>query len=386
MLNGSLAAPFSPTRANCTNASFKDLQKELDKGIKYSCKDVPILSAADGTSRRILSITVRQPLLKSQLLWDQHMLKSTEIIIMSLHENRLPMKRSEARQAAPTVGTQNDQKHIQRLYPSLPNVDTYDVCALQCSSSEKLRGDTQSEVSVTNSDANMKVQIRIMEKQRQELLSINEKWAKEYRTMVQYYKQKVQDLKALLHRDNFQKGEKHNTLYEKLKIITVKDEESSQAGNSDVNSEVLKAQTEAKELRAQNSALTQRGQHQHEEIRRLNKVTKETKTHRAPRIVRYIKALEETLHITQPLDVSSETLQDVWKHQAEIYKEDFLKERKDREKLKGKYLELEKRLRKAHTELQALKSQATWTQPQPQPVLECTCKCPNGQNRIRFQR
>ncbi|KAM7390212.1 hypothetical protein PAMA_008408 [Pampus argenteus] len=71
MLNGSIAAPFSPTSifgsievkrlksprvtslnivlvrqqnnvANCTNASFKDLQKELDQGIKYSCKDVPM--------------------------------------------------------------------------------------------------------------------------------------------------------------------------------------------------------------------------------------------------------------------------------------------------------------------------------------------------------
>lgn len=43
--------------------------------------------------------------------------------------------------------------------------------------------------------------------------------------------------------------------------------------------------------------------------------------------------------------------------QAEIYKEDFLKERKDREKLKGKYLEVEKRLKKTHNELHVLKSQ-----------------------------
>ncbi|CAK6967499.1 ADP-ribosyl cyclase/cyclic ADP-ribose hydrolase 1-like [Scomber scombrus] len=69
MLNGSISTPFYPTSifgsievkrlnstrvkslnvvlvteqnevANCTNASLKDLQKELDKGIKYNCKEV----------------------------------------------------------------------------------------------------------------------------------------------------------------------------------------------------------------------------------------------------------------------------------------------------------------------------------------------------------
>ncbi|KAF7667735.1 hypothetical protein LDENG_00050800 [Lucifuga dentata] len=70
MLNGSIMTPFSPTSifasvevkrfnstrmrslnvvlvtedrslvTNCTNASLKDLQKELDKGIKYNCKEV----------------------------------------------------------------------------------------------------------------------------------------------------------------------------------------------------------------------------------------------------------------------------------------------------------------------------------------------------------
>nr|XP_019942754.1 PREDICTED: ADP-ribosyl cyclase/cyclic ADP-ribose hydrolase 1-like [Paralichthys olivaceus] len=69
MLNGSLVTPFSPTSifggievkrlnstrvkslkvilvtqeiavSNCTNASFQDLQKELDEGIKYDCTEV----------------------------------------------------------------------------------------------------------------------------------------------------------------------------------------------------------------------------------------------------------------------------------------------------------------------------------------------------------
>ncbi|GAA6215191.1 TNFAIP3-interacting protein 1-like [Lates japonicus] len=289
---------------------------------------------------------------------------------MSLHENPMDRPAVDRAQASEPAPTNNKQPH--RLYPSLPNVDSYDVFVPARSIAEKLHTaaashpeslleDTQSEVCAANSDVRLKAQILILEEQRQELISINEKWAKEYRTMVRFYKEKVRDLKALLQQNHShfeeetrEEGEKPVTLYKKLKFKTTKDKDSKWAGNGDVSSELLQAEMEAQELRAQNSTLTRRGQHQQEEIKRLN------------------KALEEALHTTQPLGVSSETLQDLWKHQAEVYKEDFLTERKDREKLKEKYLELENKYRKVRSELRVLKSQVTWTQP-PQPVLECIC-------------
>lgn len=46
----------------------------------------------------------------------------------------------------------------------------------------------------------------------------------------------------------------------------------SQAGHGD-ESELVKVKEEAQELRAQNDLLTRRGQHQREEIKRLNQVT-----------------------------------------------------------------------------------------------------------------
>ncbi|XP_035511812.1 TNFAIP3-interacting protein 1-like [Morone saxatilis] len=275
---------------------------------------------------------------------------------MSLHKNTLdrpPVERSQAGETATT-----DIKKTHRLYPSLPNMDRYEIHSV----GEKLHtgaghhphsllGDTQPEALAACSDVRMKAQILILEEQRQELLSINEKWSKEYRTMKQYYREKVEDLKALLQHDyshfeeeTCEEGEKNITLYKK-------DKERTWTGDRDVSSELLKAQKEAKELRAQNSTLVRKGQHQHEEIRRLN------------------KTLEEAL---QPLEVSKETLQDLWKHQAEVYKEDFLKERKDREKLKEKYLELEKKFRKVYSELRVLKPQVDRTQA-PKPALECTC-------------
>ncbi|XP_023153519.1 TNFAIP3-interacting protein 3-like [Amphiprion ocellaris] len=282
---------------------------------------------------------------------------------MSLHEN--PMDRLNRRP---------DNKPTHRLYPSLPNTDRYEFCLPLRSTGDNLQselhpeslpGDTQPEGSNPSSDVRMKAQILLLEEQRQELLSINERWAKEYRTMVQYYKEKVQSLTALQqheHLEHYEEGEKHVTLYKKIQFKPVKDRQNTQTGEV----ELLRAEKEAKELRVQNNTLTRRGQHQHEEIRRLN------------------KALQEALQSSQPLDCSSETLQDIWKHQAEVYKEDFLKERKDRERLKDKYLELEKKFRKVHNELHVLKSQVTRTQ-QPQPLLQCACtnrvKCANWEGR-----
>ncbi|XP_008303879.1 TNFAIP3-interacting protein 1-like [Stegastes partitus] len=274
-------------------------------------------------------------------------------------------------------------KPAHRLYPSLPNIDRYEFCLPVGSSGpdlhpelqpESLPEDAPSEGSSPGSDVRMKAQILLLEEQRKELLSINERWAKEYRTMVRYYKEKVQALKALQQHQHYEEGEKQATLYKKIQFKMAED--NTQTG--EVSCELLRAEKEAEELRVQNVALTRRGRHQHEEIRRLNKALQEAQ-----------------LQSSSPLDGSSETLEDLWKHQAEVYKEDFLRERKDREKLKDKYLELEKKFKKVHNELHVHKSQVTPAQ-QPQPLLQCACtnkvKCadwevrPVKQHHIQLQR
>nr|XP_019942753.1 PREDICTED: TNFAIP3-interacting protein 1-like [Paralichthys olivaceus] len=279
-------------------------------------------------------------------------------------------------------------KLTHRLYPSLPNIDSYDRCvgeklpAAADLRPERLQEDTQLEACGADSDRRLKAQILILVEQRRELISINDKWAKEYQTMVRFYREKVRHLKPLLQQNHShfeegmcEEGEKHVNLCKKLKLKTPDDnDKKSTCDDGDVNSELLKVEKEARELRGQNSTLTRRGQHQHEEIKRLN------------------KALEEALQTTAPQGGSSETTQDLWKHQAEVYREDFLTERKDREKLKEKYLELENRFRKVRTELRVLKSQVTWSPPL-QPVLERVCSnrviCPNqplNQKHVQIQR
>ncbi|KAM4534157.1 TNFAIP3-interacting protein 3-like [Odontesthes bonariensis] len=282
---------------------------------------------------------------------------------MSLHKSSMDRPPTRTPQSA-------DIRQSHRLYPSLPNINRYEFCLPVGSSGEKLQTaaefrphlleDTQSEEVC---DINMKAQILVMEEQKKELLSINKKWAKEYRTMSQYYKEEIRVLKALQHHDPSEEetsdeGEKLNTSREQLKVKT-----DTPTREGEVTSELLTAERETKELRLKNSTLTRRGQHQREEIQRLN------------------KALEEALLTSQPLGGSSETLQDIWKHQADVYKEDFLRERKDREMLKDKYLELEKRFKKVRDELRVVKSQVTWTQPE----HRCSCtnraKCPNWEVR-----
>ncbi|XP_068160383.1 TNFAIP3-interacting protein 3-like isoform X2 [Antennarius striatus] len=260
---------------------------------------------------------------------------------MSLSEKSA--ERCPVETTSETVTT--DRKQTHRLYPSLPDMD-------ERSMTEKLGAaavyhpDHQSEASAVGIEVILKARILTLEKQRQELLSINEKWAKEYRTMKQHFTQKVKSLKALVRDDCCRSGE---TCEEGGKEVTsernVKHKASTKTGDTDMSSKLLKAEKEVNDLRAQNRTLSREWQHQREEIKRLN------------------KALEEALLKNRPLDDSSETLQDVWKQQAEVYKEDFLKERRDRERLKDKCLGLERNLRKAHSELCVLKPQVNTALP-----------------------
>ncbi|KAM9332643.1 uncharacterized protein KZ484_017740 [Pholidichthys leucotaenia] len=285
-----------------------------------------------------------------------HVGEATQNYNMSLHENSEAV---EIQQSTKTVQTHN--RLTDRLYPSLPATDRYEFYLPDPPIREKphrvaefrpkiLMENIQLEGSSCHSDVKLKEQIRVLEQQREELLSINERWAKEYHTMVQYYREKVQVLRALQQHGHNKEGDD----WSKQVTFNNKIEFNTQTGEGDISSDFVEAEQEVREPHVQTKTLTRREQHQHEEIRRLN------------------KALKEALQASQSVGVSGETLQDLWKHQAEVYKEDFLKERKDREKLKARCLDLEKKFKKVHNELHALKSQGTWTQP-PQPLLNCPC-------------
>ncbi|XP_077365299.1 uncharacterized protein LOC144009437 isoform X2 [Festucalex cinctus] len=176
---------------------------------------------------------------------------------------------------------------------------------------------------IMSQNVSMQARIFILERQRQELASLQAS-----------RREHISDDNKETHQTKASKGEKRPS----------------------VKPEVDKAVMEAEELRAQNCALMRKWQHQQEEINRLN------------------QALEERLHPVQTLEESRGPSENLWKHQAEVFKEDFVKERRDREKLQRKYVELHKKLSKARDELHLMKSQATWTRIL-HPTVDCTCKC-----------
>lgn len=206
--------------------------------------------------------------------------------------------------------------------------------------------ETQSRLSAAAGET-VDSQIVFLEKQRKELLYINSKWAEQYQAMTQYYKDKITELKMPLisHGQVLEERSEDEEHESKINSVLPQTKENTntqidtQGPNRDISTKLQRAEREAERLRVQYTTLARRGHQQREEIRRLNEV------------------LKGELKTTGLDEVTNGTQEEVWRHQAQVYKEDFLKERRDREKLKQKHTDLEKKFRNVWTELNTLKSQ-----------------------------
>ncbi|KAG9330422.1 hypothetical protein JZ751_025420 [Albula glossodonta] len=190
-----------------------------------------------------------------------------------------------------------------------------------------------------------------LERQRLELLEINKKWDEQYQSMKMHYEAKIKELRKRLAAcdmqmcDEEEGGMKHRHLEEKLRQAE-RVTDMALKRNSVVCAELLEAERQAECLRLHNTTLTRRGQQQQSEIRRLNEVLSETLSSRE----REEEEVEET-----------RTQLEVLKHQVRIYEEDFRKERAYRERAQERKVELERRVKKLHAELELLRSQVTGT-------------------------
>ncbi|CAL8293945.1 unnamed protein product [Lota lota] len=248
-----------------------------------------------------------------------------------------------------------DTEQVNHLYPSLPISGRFsgeELHGAQRGCVDEATSTPPRQTNVSSADvSSVQAQLELLWKQREELISINNKWADQYKVMTQYYKGKVREQQPSaktskpthpLNEDMHENGVEQNVEEKDLKAET--------------SEEKVMSRTDAEQLRLQNAHLTRRGRHQWEEIQRLN------------------QALQQSLESRFVWGESRENPQDnVWKHQAEVYKEDFLKERKDRERLKGKLTELEKKYSKTHSELHTLKSKITWAPFIAPPVAMCNC-------------
>ncbi|XP_036416560.1 TNFAIP3-interacting protein 1-like [Colossoma macropomum] len=178
-----------------------------------------------------------------------------------------------------------------------------------------------------------------LRREKKELLYINKKWAEQYSSLKQHFEHQITELNRRLKSYEQRKEEKEKRM-EDFSSLTDNTKESAQ--ETELKSRLQKADREIKGLKRQCDTLTSRGQQQVEEIGRLNKV---------------LQRAQNSLAVQQE---SQQTEENIWKHQALVYKEDFLKERKDRDKLKEKYAELEKKYKKIHADLHMYKAQVRW--------------------------
>ncbi|XP_044802202.1 TNFAIP3-interacting protein 3 isoform X5 [Bubalus bubalis] len=155
--------------------------------------------------------------------------------------------------------------------------------------------------------------IRCLEKQRKELLEVNQQWDQQFRSMKELYERKKESLNGELH---------------ELKI-------------------------ENNLLKEKNALMNHKKQHYECEIKRLNKALQDALK------VDCSSSPEDRLGKPE-MECSREEMRtemEVLKQQVQIYEEDFKKERSDRERLKQEKEELQQIIQTSQSQLNRLNSQ-----------------------------
>ncbi|XP_023404396.1 TNFAIP3-interacting protein 3 [Loxodonta africana] len=201
--------------------------------------------------------------------------------------------------------------------------------------------------------------IRCLEKQRKELLEVNQQWDHQFRSMKELYERKVAELKTKL-----DASERFLSKLEKERHQCQSDSERQR----DLIRDQL--QREQKEKESLNEEL--------HELKKENKLLKEKHVLANKKKERYeceIKRLNKALQDALKLECSSfsedylgksemkcnheemRTQVEVLKHQVQIYEEDFKKERSDRERLNQQKEELQQINLTSQSQLNRLNSQ-----------------------------
>ncbi|KAK1175621.1 TNFAIP3-interacting protein 3-like [Acipenser oxyrinchus oxyrinchus] len=191
------------------------------------------------------------------------------------------------------------------------------------------------------SPEDLKQRVKILKKQRQELLEVNKRWDENFKIMKQRYEQKISETKHKLtdcqkhiadleaERDQKQRD------FDKKLILAKEMIEKKQEENERIYNTLQEVKRQNRGLKEQNASLTRKKEHQECEIGRLNKALSE--------------ALKASIRNAGREEMVTQI--EVLQQQVQIYEEDFKKERCDRERLNEKNEELQ-------SELNVLKSQA----------------------------
>ncbi|XP_049487067.1 TNFAIP3-interacting protein 3 isoform X2 [Panthera uncia] len=225
------------------------------------------------------------------------------------------------------------------------------------SSSE--HGEHDQSSSRKNLTSSLEQKIRCLEKQRKELLEVNQQWDQQFRSMKELYERKVAELKMKLdaaerflssqEKERLQSQRESDRLHDQTRQRLQLEEKEKES----LSEELHELKKENKLLKEKNTLASKKKEQYECEIKRLN------------------KALQDALKIecsSFPEDCLGKselecrhkemrTEMEVLKQQVQIYEEDFKKERSDRERLNQEKETLQQIIQTSQSELNRLNSQ-----------------------------
>ncbi|XP_055972924.1 TNFAIP3-interacting protein 3 [Sorex fumeus] len=228
---------------------------------------------------------------------------------------------------------------------------------------------------LTNS---LEQKIRCLEKQRKELLEVNQQWDQQFRNMKTLYEKKVTELKTKL-----DVAERLLSALEPdpPREVTAEPLQRPEKEKEGLNEELHDLKKENMLLKEKNALAKKKKEHYECEIKRLN------------------KALQDALKVDcssfpehglgkYERDCSHEDLRtemEVLKQQVQIYEEDFKKERSDRERLNQEKEQLQKinqtsqaQLNRLHSKMRACEMEREKLEKQLKQMYFPTCNCKLG--------
>uniref|UniRef100_H0WIU8 TNFAIP3 interacting protein 3 n=2 Tax=Otolemur garnettii TaxID=30611 RepID=H0WIU8_OTOGA len=209
-----------------------------------------------------------------------------------------------------------------------------------------------------NGTNSLEQKIKCLEKQRKELLEVNQQWDQQFRSMKELYERKVAALRMKL-----DAAERLLSTPEKERPGSPREDERprrrsperlqrEQKEKESLNEELHELKKENKLLKEKNALENKKKEHLECEIKRLNKALQDAlKIECSSSPEDYLRKSEACCH------EEMRTEMEVLKQQVQIYEEDFKKERSDRERLNQEKEELQQINQMSQSQLNRLTSQ-----------------------------
>ncbi|XP_019596937.2 TNFAIP3-interacting protein 3 isoform X2 [Rhinolophus sinicus] len=209
-----------------------------------------------------------------------------------------------------------------------------------------------------NSTNSLEQRIRYLEKQRKELLEVNQQWDQQFRSMKTFYERKVTELKMQL--DTTERSlstlEKEQPPSQRAsdrpREVVQEPQKREEKEKESLSEELHELKKENKLLKEKNALANRKKEHYECEIKRLNKALQDALKIECSSFPEDClgKSKKEWSH------EEMRTEMEVLKQQVQIYEEDFQRERSDRERLNQEKEELQQINQTSQSQLNKLKS------------------------------